>query len=105
MRTASQKARPALKGPAKAKAGNLSEIQIVVMKPPLNPNAAGKWRNPEWINRVSELATTYPDWGCDRIAYYLHLKGMTISAPTVQRILNSQELGTVAQRRSRSNQP
>lgn len=105
-----RKARPnawhALKEPATTlMPKNRSEIQSVVMKPQPIPNPVGKWRDPEWIHQVVALATTYPDWGCDRIAYYLHLKGKTISAPTVQRILNSQELGTMAQRRSRSTQP
>jgi hypothetical protein len=63
------------------------------------PNLSqGKWQNPEWIERVCDLARSYPEWGCDRIAYYLVLKGFSISGPTVQRILTSQGLGTMVQR-------
>ncbi len=64
----------------------------------LSNSSQGKWQNPEWISRVRELALAYPEWGCDRIAYYLVLKGLSISGPTVQRILTSQGLGSVSDR-------
>ncbi len=62
-------------------------------------NGQGKWQDPVWIDRVKELALAYPDWGCDRIAYYLVLKSLPISGPTVQRILKAQGLATEALRR------
>jgi hypothetical protein len=68
----------------------------------LSNSSQGKWQNPEWISRVRELALAYPEWGCDRIAYYLVLKGLSISGPTVQRILSSQGLGSVSDRMGES---
>lgn len=65
-------------------------------------NPLNKWRDPEWVHRVVELAKVYPEWGCDRIAYFFALKGQSISAPTVQRILNSQGLGTASIRLQRA---
>lgn len=60
----------------------------------------GKWRDAVWIERVKALALAYPEWGCDRIAYYLVLQGQLISGPTVQRILNAQGLSTESLRRA-----
>jgi transposase len=36
---------------------------------------------------ILALAAANPDWGGDRIAYYLKLKGVPVSAPTVLKIL------------------
>ncbi len=36
---------------------------------------------------ILSLAGENPDWGCDRISYYLKLKGKPVSAPTVRKIL------------------
>lgn len=66
---------------------------------PIAKTSQGKWQDPEWIERVCELALEFPEWGCDRIAYYLALKTFPISGPTVQRILTSQGLSKISQRR------
>lgn len=47
---------------------------------------------------VLELCLEYPEWGCDRLAHYLTLKGSRVSSPTVQKILVRAGLGRVAQR-------
>jgi len=47
---------------------------------------------------VLGLCLEYPEWGCDRLAYYLTLKGSPVSSPTVQKILIRAGLGRVAQR-------
>lgn len=48
---------------------------------------------------ILALSLEYPEWGCDRIAWYLTLKGTSISSPTVQKILIRHGLGKVSQRR------
>jgi hypothetical protein len=50
-------------------------------------------------NKVIALCLEYPDWGCDRLAWYLSLKGDAISSPTVQKILVRHGLGRKEQRR------
>lgn len=47
---------------------------------------------------VLGLCRRYPEWGCDRLAYYLTLTGSPVSSPTVQKILIRNSLGRVAQR-------
>lgn len=49
----------------------------------------------DWILR---LCMEYPEWGCDRIAYYLGLNGRAVSSPTVQKVLIRNGLGRKAQR-------
>lgn len=51
-------------------------------------------------SRLIALCLEYPDWGCDRLAFYLTLKGESISSPTVQKILIRHGLGRAEQRRA-----
>lgn len=51
-------------------------------------------------NKVIALCLEYPDWGCDRLAWYLTLKGDSVSSPTVQKILIRHGLGRLEQRRA-----
>ena len=51
-------------------------------------------------NKILGLCLEYPEWGCDRLAWYLTLKGEAVSSPTVQKILIRHGLGKVAQRRA-----
>jgi hypothetical protein len=51
--------------------------------------------------RIRALAAEYPDWGCDRISYFLSLKGDKVSATTVQKILRRNGLGSKALRERR----
>lgn len=53
---------------------------------------------PEVETGVVALSLEYPEWGCDRIAWYFSLKGTPISSPTVQKILIRHGLGRMAQR-------
>ena len=50
-------------------------------------------------NKLIALCLEYPEWGCDRLAYYLTLKGDPISSPTAQKILIRHGLGRVDSRR------
>jgi hypothetical protein len=49
---------------------------------------------------VLDLARVYPDWGCDRIAWYLTLKGDAVSSPTIQKVLLKHGLGRASARRA-----
>lgn len=51
-------------------------------------------------NKILGLCAEYPEWGCDRLAWYLTLKGDAVSSPTVQKILIRHGLGKVAERRA-----
>jgi hypothetical protein len=61
----------------------------------------------ELENRLIALCLEYPEWGCDRLAYYLTLKGSPLSSPTAQKILIRHNLGRKAARlqASRAAQP
>lgn len=48
--------------------------------------------------QVLDFSLTHPEWGCSRIAPALKDAGITISSPTVQRILLDADLGTTSQR-------
>lgn len=49
---------------------------------------------PEVAAQVLALSLAHPAWGCNRLADHLALEGTTLSAPTIQRILNDHQLGT-----------
>ena len=53
---------------------------------------------PELEARLIALSLEYPEWGCDRLAYYLTLKGSPLSSPTAQKILIRHNLGRKAAR-------
>ena len=53
---------------------------------------------PELEARLIALSLEYPEWGCDRLAYYLTLKGSPLSSPTAQKILIRHNLGRQAAR-------
>lgn len=48
--------------------------------------------------QILTLARQYPDWGCDRISYFLELQRKSVSATTVQKILRRHGLGKMSQR-------
>ena len=52
----------------------------------------------ELERKILALCLENPEWGCDRIAYYLTLKGDSVSSPTVQKILIRHGLGRRAER-------
>lgn len=55
---------------------------------------------PSLASEILALAKGNPEWGCDRIAYYLKLKGISVSSPTVQKLLIRNGLGRRCQRMS-----
>src|SRR5829696_10523648 len=48
----------------------------------------------EGQEKILALSLTHPAWGCNRISEQLKLEGVSVSAPTVQNILNREGLGT-----------
>lgn len=57
---------------------------------------------PELVAGVLAIALERPEWGCDRIAYFLRVSGIRSSSPTVQKILIAQSLGRRSQRLERA---
>jgi len=49
---------------------------------------------PEVEARILTLSLSHPAWGCDRLSDHLALEGINISGPTIQRILNDNEMST-----------
>ncbi len=44
--------------------------------------------------RILALSLEHPAWGCNRLSDHLALEGVSLSAPTIQRILNDNAMGT-----------
>ena len=44
--------------------------------------------------KIVEMSLSHPAWGCNRVSDQLKLEGISVSAPTVQNILNKEGLGT-----------
>lgn len=49
---------------------------------------------PETEARILELSLEHPSWGCNRLSDQLKLAGISISAPTLQNILNRNGMGS-----------
>lgn len=45
------------------------------------------------VREILRAAGTHPEWGCDRIAWWLELRKIPLSATTVQKILRRHGLG------------
>lgn len=50
--------------------------------------------SPDVEARMLTLSLEHPAWGCNRVSDHLALEGINVSAPTIQRILNENEMGT-----------
>ena len=48
----------------------------------------------EHAGRLLEVSLEHPAWGCDRLSAHLKLEGISISGPTIQRILTKNGLRT-----------
>jgi transposase len=48
--------------------------------------------------RILEIAIQNPEWGCDRISYFLELKKLFVSGTTVQKILRANAIGSISER-------
>ena len=52
--------------------------------------------------QILKLSREFPEWGCDRIAYCLKLTSLSVSSPTVQKILILHGLGRKTERMKRA---
>lgn len=52
----------------------------------------------EHVDRVLAISTEHPTWGCNKLSDMLKLEGITISFPTIQNILNKNNLGSKFER-------
>lgn len=52
--------------------------------------------------RILEIALRHPEWGCDRISYYLKLQKDTVSGTTVQKILRAHGIGNKSERKDKA---
>jgi hypothetical protein len=43
--------------------------------------------------KIVKMSLSHPAWGCNRVSDQLKLEGISVSAPTVQNILNKEGLG------------
>jgi len=48
---------------------------------------------PAVVKRILDLALHNPMWGCDRISHHLKLQNISVSGPTVQKILTRHGMG------------
>jgi transposase InsO family protein len=53
---------------------------------------------PETVEKILEISTQNPMWGCTRLSNQLKLRGISVSSPTVQKILIKHDLGSKYQR-------
>ena len=44
--------------------------------------------------RIVQMSLSHPAWGCNRLSDQLKLEGVSVSAPTVQNILNKKRIGS-----------
>ena len=52
------------------------------------------WTTPlEPVGRILALSLEHPAWGCNQLSDLLKLECVSIGAPTIQNILNTQEIG------------
>jgi transposase InsO family protein len=47
---------------------------------------------------ILALSLEHPAWGCHRLSDTLKLEGISVSGPTIQRILDASEMGTMVER-------
>lgn len=50
------------------------------------------------VEKILDLSVSNPMWGCVRLSYQLKLMGVSVSSPTIQKILIKHELGSKYQR-------
>lgn len=53
---------------------------------------------PAVVKQILDLSLQHPMWGCVRLSDQLKLKGVSVSSPTIQKILIQKELGSKYQR-------
>jgi len=54
--------------------------------------------SPETIEQLLQLSLAHPGWGCNRLSDHLKLSGVSISGPTIQKILDQHQMGSKYER-------
>lgn len=62
-------------------------------QPPI-PKSHPQTTPAETVEKITALSLANPTWGCNRLAAYLHLEGIGLSAVSIQNILNRNGLGS-----------
>jgi transposase-like protein len=65
--------------------------------PPI-PKSQPNTTTPETESKVLEASLAHPSWGCVKLSDYLKLQGISVSSPTVQKLLIRNEMGSVYER-------
>lgn len=61
--------------------------------PPI-PHSHPDTKDPETVQKILAIALEYPAWGCTKMSDHLKLQGVSVSSPTVQKILIRNNLAT-----------
>jgi len=65
--------------------------------PPV-PKSQPNTTTPETEAKILEESICHPSWGCTKLSDYLKLRGVSVSSPTVQKILIRNNMGSVYER-------
>ena len=65
--------------------------------PPI-PKSQPHATTPETEAKILEASFAHPSWGCVKLSDYLKLQGVSVSSPTVQKILIRNDIGSVYER-------
>ena len=65
--------------------------------PPI-PKSQPNTTTPETEAKILEASYTHPSWGCVKLSDYLKLQGVSVSSPTVQKILIRNNMASVYDR-------
>jgi transposase InsO family protein len=65
--------------------------------PPI-PKSQPNTTTPETESKILEASLSRPSWGCVKLSDYLKLQGVSVSSPTVQKILIRNNMGSVYER-------
>ena len=65
--------------------------------PPI-PKSQPNTTTPETEAKILECSLSHPSWGCVKLSDYLKLQGVSVSSPTIQKILIRHGMGSVYER-------
>ena len=65
--------------------------------PPI-PKSQPNTTTPETETKILEGSTAHPPWGCVKLSDFLKLQGVSVSSPTIQRILIRNNMPSVYER-------
>jgi len=65
--------------------------------PPI-PKSQPNTTTPETEAKILECSMAHPSWGCVKLSDYLKLNGVSVSSPTIQKILIRHNMGSTYER-------